>query len=121
MSLPSTGTANPQSSSAATTYRGIYSGLVINTLDPLRIDRIEVQIPSLGSQFGAEWAMPQETSGTIVLPAVGAQIDIQFEDGDLRIPIWVPQTQTATGSPSLDAWHRSELRTLLTSTRTSQP
>jgi len=102
-------------------YRGIYPGLAINTMDPLRVDRIEVQVPSLGSQFGVEWAMPQETSGAIVIPPVGAQVDIQFEGGDLHLPLWIPQTQTAAGSLNLAAWHRSMLRALLYPARTFKP
>ncbi len=74
-------------------YYGLYPALVTDILDPLKIGRIQVQIPWLGAE-GTEvrgWATlltpyADDNQGFEFLPAVGTQVVVGFEAGDLRRP-----------------------------------
>ena len=74
-------------------YYGLYPALVTNLLDPLQIGRIQVQVPWLGGD-GVDvrsWATlltpyADDDQGFEFLPAVGTQVVVGFEAGDLRRP-----------------------------------
>lgn len=74
-------------------YYGLYPALVTNILDPLQIGRIQVQVPWLGGD-GVDvrsWATlltpyADADQGFEFLPAVGTQVVVGFEAGDLRRP-----------------------------------
>jgi uncharacterized protein involved in type VI secretion and phage assembly len=74
-------------------YYGLYPALVTDILDPLQIGRIQVQIPWLGGDGESvrSWATlltpnADDDQGFEFLPAVGTQVVVGFEAGDLRRP-----------------------------------
>jgi uncharacterized protein involved in type VI secretion and phage assembly len=77
-------------------FYGKYRGFVVNNLDPKRLGRLTLQIPSvLGREVVTGWAMPcapyggQKNQGFLCIPDVGAGVWVEFEEGDLEFPIWV--------------------------------
>src|SRR5215510_15400798 len=77
-------------------FYGKYRGFVVNNMDPKRLGRLTLRIPSvLGSEVTSGWAMPcvpfggQKNQGFLCLPDVGAGVWVEFEEGDLEFPIWV--------------------------------
>lgn len=72
---------------------GVYPALVTNIVDPDRLGRIEVKLPWLGEEGDAvrAWATllspyADDDQGFEALPAVGTQVVLAFEAGDLRRP-----------------------------------
>jgi uncharacterized protein involved in type VI secretion and phage assembly len=71
---------------------GKYRGVVTSQLDPSRLGRLQVKVPSvLGS--AEAWAMPcvpyaGNQLGWFVLPPVGTSIWVEFEGGNVDMPIW---------------------------------
>src|ERR1700721_1594160 len=74
-------------------YYGKYRGLVIDNLDPLQTGRIMAQVPAVAGEIPSTWALPCVPaagiqSGIFIVPAIGAQVWIEFEQGDPDYPIW---------------------------------
>src|ERR1700678_1869205 len=74
-------------------YYGKYRGLVIDNLDPLQTGRIMAQVPAVAGEIPSTWALPCVPaagiqSGIFIVPAIGAQVWIAFEQGDPHYPIW---------------------------------
>ena len=74
-------------------YFGVYPALVTDIVDPDRLGRIEVKLPWLGTDGDTvrAWATllspyADDDQGFEVLPAVGTQVVVAFEAGDLRRP-----------------------------------
>ena len=73
-------------------YWGKYRGKVEDNLDPLFLGRIRVSVPSLESD-AFFWAMPcvpyaGDGVGFYTMPPIGADVWIEFENGDPSYPIW---------------------------------
>jgi uncharacterized protein involved in type VI secretion and phage assembly len=74
-------------------YFGLYPALVTDVVDPDRQARVQVRFPWLGDA-GADvraWATllspyADDNQGFVALPAVGTQVVVGFEAGDLRRP-----------------------------------
>ncbi|ABF39858.1 conserved hypothetical protein [Candidatus Koribacter versatilis Ellin345] len=87
---------SPQKTAAGgnpTKYYGKYRGLVINNIDPEQIGRIMAQVPDVLGEIPSSWAMPCVPSagiqsGVFVVPPLGSQVWIEFEQGDPDYPIW---------------------------------
>jgi uncharacterized protein involved in type VI secretion and phage assembly len=78
----------------ATKYLGKYRGTVLNNVDPMRKGRIQVTVADVLDVLPASWALPclpvaGMQSGVFMVPPVGAQVWIEFEQGDVDYPIWV--------------------------------
>jgi len=74
-------------------YFGKYRGLVMDNVDPMLQGRILVKVPSLFGDFDAGWAMPcvpyaGPGIGFFAMPPVGANIWVEFEEGNPERPIW---------------------------------
>ena len=75
-------------------HYGVYPAIVTDIVDPQALGRIEVQLPWLGDQGNADVRLlatlcspyADDDQGLQVLPAVGTQVVIAFEAGDLRRP-----------------------------------
>ncbi len=71
---------------------GKYRGLVLDVSDPEGRGRIRAGVPALdGVELG--WALPCVAGagpgrGDLVLPPVEAAVWIEFEAGDVAVPIW---------------------------------
>jgi hypothetical protein len=87
---------SPRASAAGenpTKYYGKYRGLVINNVDPEQIGRVMVQVPDVYGAIPSTWAMPCVPaagiqSGCFIVPPIGSQVWIEFEQGDPDYPIW---------------------------------
>lgn len=73
-------------------YHGKYRGVVESNLDPQQIGRLRIIAPQVTSQALA-WALPclpgaGPGCGLFLIPPVGANVWVEFEQGDLARPIW---------------------------------
>jgi uncharacterized protein involved in type VI secretion and phage assembly len=73
-------------------HYGKYRGQVVDNQDPTARGRLQVVAPALlGSQ--PVWAMPSvpyagSNVGFFAMPPIGAGVWVEFEGGDLDLPIW---------------------------------
>ncbi|MGC2403626.1 MAG: phage baseplate assembly protein V [Acidobacteriaceae bacterium] len=77
----------------ATRYYGKYRGLVIENIDPLQTGRVLVQCPDVLGETPSSWAMPCMPAagiqaGCFIIPPIGSQVWVEFEQGDPDYPIW---------------------------------
>jgi len=89
---------------------GKYRGTVVDNMDPLRRGRVRVSVETLGKgQLNwAEACVPYagDEVGLFAVPPVGAQVWVEFEDGDTDLPIvsgcfWNPkQAPPGSGLPT---------------------
>jgi hypothetical protein len=77
----------------STPYFGKYRGVVVNNVDPMQMGRIQAQVPDVPGNLPTAWAMPcapcnlPKKIGS-ALPAIGAAVWIEFEQGNPASPIW---------------------------------
>ena len=74
-------------------FFGKYRGIVVNTLDPERLARLQASVPDVLGTESSTWAMPSVPfaspgAGFVAIPSVGAGVWIEFEQGDPDYPIW---------------------------------
>src|SRR5688572_19168526 len=74
-------------------FYGKYRGTVLNNVDPMRKGRLLLQVPDVQQVTPTTWAMPcvpvaGMTTGMFFLPAIGAGVWVEFEQGDPSYPIW---------------------------------
>jgi len=76
-------------------YYGKYRGIVIENIDPLEKGRIMVQVADISQLVPSTWAeacVPiaggPTPAGIYAVPAIGANVWVEFEQGDIRYPIW---------------------------------
>lgn len=75
-------------------YFGKYRGFVVDNQDPDKLGRLKVQIPSVLGETVTGWALPclpyggLSDQGLFMVPEVDAQVWVEFEAGDLNLPIW---------------------------------
>lgn len=83
----------PSSNVQPRRYYGKYRGTVLVNLDPQQIGRIMAQVPDVLGETPSSWAMPCVPAagiqaGCYIVPPVGSQVWIEFEQGDPNYPIW---------------------------------
>jgi uncharacterized protein involved in type VI secretion and phage assembly len=76
-----------------TRYYGKYRGTVIENIDPQQIGRVLAQVPDVLGQTTSSWAMPcvpaaGAQAGCFIVPPIGSQVWIEFEQGNPDYPIW---------------------------------
>lgn len=74
-------------------YYGKYRGKVATNTDPLMQGRLQVTVPSVLGDGQLSWAMPcvpfaGAGLGFYFIPAVDANVWVEFEGGDPDYPIW---------------------------------
>ena len=74
-------------------YYGKYRGTVTENIDPLQMGRIMAQVADISGETPATWALPCVPAagieaGIFVVPPIGSQVWIEFEQGDPDYPIW---------------------------------
>jgi type VI secretion system (T6SS) baseplate-like injector VgrG len=74
-------------------YYGKYRGTVIENIDPEQIGRVLMQVPDVLGETPSSWALPCVPaagiqSGVFVVPPIGSQVWVEFEQGDPDYPIW---------------------------------
>lgn len=78
---------------SAKRYYGKYRGLVIENIDPLQIGRVMLQCADVLGEIPGSWAMPCVPAagiqaGIFVVPPIGSQVWVEFEQGNPDYPIW---------------------------------
>jgi Type VI secretion system/phage-baseplate injector OB domain len=74
-------------------YFGKYRGVVTDNRDPEQMGRIRAKVPDVSGDADTSWATPcvplplTDDVGS-ALPAVGANVWIEFEQGEPDYPIW---------------------------------
>ncbi|MFN7995170.1 MAG: phage baseplate assembly protein V [Bryobacteraceae bacterium] len=73
-------------------FFGKYRGTVMNNIDPMMLGRLQVTVPSV-SDAPMSWAMPcvpfaGPDQGFVAIPAIGANVWVEFESGDPDSPVW---------------------------------
>jgi uncharacterized protein involved in type VI secretion and phage assembly len=105
-------------------YYGKYRGFVANNKDPDQLGRLQLRIPSVLGTEGSGGARPDEGGrapvvtdwalpclpfggtaglGWFVIPEQDAQVWVEFEEGELRRPIWVGTFWQKSGDAPADA------------------
>ena len=84
---------SPASNSTPKRYYGKYRGLVVNNIDPMQIGRIMAQVPDVLGEIPSSWALPCVPAagiqaGCFMIPPLGSQVWIEFEQGNPDYPIW---------------------------------
>ncbi len=77
---------------AARKFWGKYRGQVVDNIDPLELNRLLVLVPTLPG-LAASFALPCQPYGgfqvgMVLTPPVGANVWIEFENGDPAYPVW---------------------------------
>nr|WP_321465812.1 phage baseplate assembly protein V [uncultured Desulfobulbus sp.] len=73
---------------------GKYRGFVVDNEDPERRARVRLRVPALLGEAETDWALPclpcggLNNLGLFTVPALGAQVWVEFEGGNLDFPIW---------------------------------
>jgi uncharacterized protein involved in type VI secretion and phage assembly len=85
--------ASPVADPGTGRYFGLYPAIVTDIVDPDRLSRIEVKFPWLGSDGDSVRAKAtllspyaDDDQGFVALPAVGTEVVVAFEAGDMRRP-----------------------------------
>jgi len=73
------------------TMAGVVQGIVTNVKDPQKLCRVKVKFPWLSDSYESDWVRTLQVSagngyGSVVLPEVGDEVLVAFEQGDLRRP-----------------------------------
>lgn len=76
-----------------TRYYGKYRGTVIENIDPQQIGRVLLEVPDVLGLTPSSWAMPcvpaaGPQAGCFMIPPIGSQVWVEFEQGDPDYPIW---------------------------------
>jgi uncharacterized protein involved in type VI secretion and phage assembly len=74
-------------------FYGKYRGKVTANKDPMHLGRIQVSVPSVYGDGRNSWAMPctpyaGRDVGFFAIPPLGANVWIEFEEGEPDYPIW---------------------------------
>jgi uncharacterized protein involved in type VI secretion and phage assembly len=77
-----------------TKFYGKYRATVMDNVDPLQTGRLLVQVPDVSNILPSTWALPclpftGIQSGFYAVPEIGAQVWVEFEQGNPDYPIWV--------------------------------
>ncbi len=78
----------------ATRYYGKYRAVCVDNVDPMRRGRVQVTVSDVHGDTPSTWAMPcvpiaGMQSGMFMVPAIGAGVWVEFEQGDSDYPVWV--------------------------------
>jgi hypothetical protein len=84
---------SPAGNSVPKRFYGKYRGLVVENIDPMQIGRILAQVPDVLGEIPSSWCMPCVPAagiqaGCFIVPPLGSQVWIEFEQGNPNYPIW---------------------------------
>jgi uncharacterized protein involved in type VI secretion and phage assembly len=107
---------------------GKYRGFVTANEDPQQLGRVKLRVPALLGEAETDWALPclpcggLANQGLFCVPAVGAQVWVEFEGGNPDFPIWTgtfwqqsgdPPEEAQRSSPSAKVWRTAKGHVLL--------
>lgn len=76
-------------------FFGKYRGVVADNKDPEKLGRLKIRMQGLLCGETTDWAWPclpfggNAEQGLFLVPEVGARVWVEFEEGNLDVPIWV--------------------------------
>jgi hypothetical protein len=68
-------------------YIGKYRGVVVGNDDPIQENRLEVTVPDVDPS--PAWALPSDDVRYNETPGIGAEVWIEYDNGDPAYPRWV--------------------------------
>lgn len=98
-------------------FFGKYKAIVRDLDDPRQMGRIRVQCPSVTGNGLTGWCQPcipvaYEGAGDIALPRKGDTVWIEFEEGNLDLPIWVGNFYSQLNTPLQDFGYDHDTRVI---------
>lgn len=75
-------------------YFGKYRGFVADDKDPEKRARLKLTVPTVLGEATSTWALPclpyggANGIGFVAVPPVGAQVLVEFMEGDISTPLW---------------------------------
>lgn len=90
-------------------YYGKYRGFVVDNNDPEQLGRVKLRVPSILGDSVTGWALPclpfggLADQGLFMVPEAGAQVWVEFEEGELSHPIWTGTFWQAGGDVPSEA------------------
>jgi uncharacterized protein involved in type VI secretion and phage assembly len=77
----------------ANRFYGKYRGVVVGNVDPEGRGRLQVEVSEVRGPGVIDWALPSapyagDGVGFFALPPVDASIWVEYEGGNLQVPIW---------------------------------
>lgn len=94
-------------------YYGKYRGTVADNQDPNNQGRISANVPGVLEDQTSAWAMPcvpyagtasdKSPLGFFFIPPIGANVWMEFEDGDITKPVWSGCFWDGNGGPTQDS------------------
>ncbi|MFO0952902.1 MAG: phage baseplate assembly protein V [Isosphaeraceae bacterium] len=86
-------TASPGPAQPETAFLGRYRGSVTDNADPLNLGRVRALVPKVLGKVPSGWATPSapyagKGVGFFAVPPVGAGVWVEFEAGDVSLPVW---------------------------------
>jgi len=80
-------------STSSASFNGKYRGKVTDNSDPQKKGRIKIKVPAVLGDKELGWALActpygGPSKGFFFIPPVGANVWVEFEDGDPEAPIW---------------------------------
>jgi len=103
-------------------FYGKYRGFVVDNQDPEKLARLKLLVPSVMGDVDTGWALPCVPFGGLaghgffMVPEVDAQVWVEFEEGDLRHPIWTGTFWQKAGDPPAEATEGDGTKTRLLKT-----
>ena len=93
MSATTAAGAEPEEEYTGERFYGKYRGKVVNNIDPCHLGRIIAYVPSVSPETPLSWANPCSPYagfgvGMFFVPPYGANVWIEFEEGNPQYPIW---------------------------------
>jgi len=102
-------------------YFGKFRGFVVDNADPEHRARLRLKVPSVLGEEITAWALPClpfggiADQGLFTVPEIGAQIWLEFEEGNISLPVWTgtfwQQDGDAPAQLDADAPDRRVLKT----------
>ena len=74
-------------------FYGKYRGTVLSDDDPEGLGRLIAEVPAVLGLTPSSWALPcvppsSAATAGLVVPEAGSRVWIEFEGGDVDVPIW---------------------------------
>jgi phage baseplate assembly protein gpV len=87
-------------------FYGVAVGTVINSLDPMAMGRVQVQLPFIDDVDLSPWArvatmMTGPAHGTYFIPEIGDEVLVVFEHGDINAPYVIGSLWNVMAPPPL--------------------
>jgi phage baseplate assembly protein gpV len=106
LGLASLGATNGDGTGAGRQLAGVVSAIVSGVEDPERLGRVKLRFPWLSDSYESDWARVAtfaagHSYGAAFLPAVGDEVLVAFEHGEIRRPYVLAALYNGVDKPDL--------------------